>query len=234
VVATHIDTGEQLSFDSASEAARQLGLSQANINSHLNGNGTRVGRYKFGLDPAYAAEQANLPGEEWKSVPEDRVAYGIEKGLLKTIKVSNMGRIQNMKGRMSYGTRRTSADPESYMKLAIEFNGKLSHLYVHVFCTLAFVGARPSPDQSVDHIDRKKNNNRSDNLRWCTAEEQSQNLDQNRAIHKIDRETGHIICTFSTVAEAARENNLTSNGAIIMAATGIRDHSCGFAWKYAT
>jgi hypothetical protein len=79
VVATHIDTGKQPFFDSSFDAARQLSLSRANIDSHLKGNGTRMGRYKFQIDPAYAAEQANLPEEEWKNVMNNRAdAYGIK------------------------------------------------------------------------------------------------------------------------------------------------------------
>ena len=237
VIATHIETGEESHFQSCSDAARMLGLHPASICLNLKGRCTRVGQYKFLADPAYIAEQDDLPQEEWHEIPEDRaVAYGIPTGSVKKILVSNMGRIQNKYGRRSYGFqgKPSSEDPTNhYMVIRFGFGKGLYTTSVHVLCALAFLGERPSPNHTVDHIDRQKNNNRSDNLRWCTRLEQGQNQSSNRAVHQIDMESGLIIRTYATMSEAARALTISANG-IRLAATGVIKYSRGFIWEFAT
>lgn len=46
-------------------------------------------------------------------------------------------------------------------------HGSLGRHKVHRLICTAFHGERPSDAYCVDHIDGNKENNRSDNLRWC-------------------------------------------------------------------
>ncbi|MDR0269846.1 NUMOD4 domain-containing protein [Paenibacillus sp.] len=47
IVATHIETGEQLQFESHSEASRELGVSMHNINNVIQGKVLHINRWKF-------------------------------------------------------------------------------------------------------------------------------------------------------------------------------------------
>jgi hypothetical protein len=160
-----------------------------------------------------------------------RSNFGIEAGLLGKLKVNNMGRIQDKKGRRSFGSKietETKNSTDCYMRVRV---GVLN-MRVHVLCALAFVSPRPSPKHTVDHINRRKSNNRSNTIRWCTLLEQGQNLDKNRSVHQIDMETGEIIRTYDTISNAARAHSILPSE-IISAAIGKYAYSGGYRWEYA-
>lgn len=233
VIATHIETDEESHFQLLSDAGQKLGLQITNICANLKGRYAKVGKYKFRADPAYVAEHDDIPGDEWRDILEDRaVAYGIPAGLMKKVRVSNMGRIQNKKGRRSFGIKEGKESDDSYMRAFISTSGYRPSLPVHVLCALAFVGERPSPDHTVDHIDRRKNNNRCDNLRWSTRLEQG-NQSNNRSVHQIDMETRRVIRTYVTMSEAARALSIPASG-IWHAANGAMKYSRGYYWEFAT
>ena len=73
---------------------------------------------------------------------------------------------------------------KGYLQTA--FSGKRK--YIHRLVAEHYI---PNPENkaTVDHIDRDKNNNRVDNLRWATMKEQK----QNQKLYKIrtDNKSGH-------------------------------------------
>lgn len=235
LVATHIDSGDRFLYASGGEAAKHLRLNLGNIWRCLKGGTKRVGRYSFAVDPKYLTEQADLPGEEWRIIPDEVAAsHGIQAGMLENIEVSSMGRIQDKRGRRSFGSKRRtdSKDPtDCYMVCKIWCGTKTMAVSVHVLCALAFLGAKPSPKHTVDHFDRRKNNNRCDNLRWCTPVEQGLNKSYNRAVHQIDLDTDRIICTYPTIAAAARALSIHQTG-IRNTARGIQMHFSGYGWEF--
>ena len=94
--------------------------------------------------------------------------------------VSSLGfvRTQRRGGKVLAGQVRPLGDPYKGTLNASETLGvclhKTSYL-VHRLVCLAFHGPQPSPDHTVDHIDRDVHNNRAVNLRWATKSEQSYN-----------------------------------------------------------
>ena len=59
---------------------------------------------------------------------------------------------------------------------------KVKRCFVHTLVAEAFLGAKPSPSHSVDHIDRDPFNNRLSNLRWATRLMQTKNRKSQRAL----------------------------------------------------
>lgn len=52
-----------------------------------------------------------------------------------------------------------------------------------------------------------------------------------KAIHKINRETNKIICTYDSVVEASKDNDLTPQS-IRNVCYGFNKQSGGFYWMY--
>jgi hypothetical protein len=109
-----------------------------------------------------------LSFQTWEGVPIDRIVdYEVTSGVMSGVEVSNLGRIQDKKGRRSYGSKAPSeSDKDSYMVAEIGTGDDRVIMRVHVLCALTFVGSRPSLIHTVDHIDGRKNNNRSGLLQW--------------------------------------------------------------------
>lgn len=130
----------------------------------LNGNGkmevlfTIGGKQRtVGIDKLYAeAFGYNIPtieGEQWR----ESVSPGIW--------VSSLGRLFS-----TWHLRLISShkNPKGYLTI----RGRDKHWKVHRLVAMAFI---PNPDPGrlieVDHINEDKNDNRAENLRWCTKEE---------------------------------------------------------------
>jgi hypothetical protein len=86
-----------------------------------------------------------------------------------------------------------SAHPMHYL-ICLAFNGKPKGEY--------------GIELSVDHIDRNRGNNKSDNLRWATKFEQASNTSTVKRIIAKYKDTREIIGTYVTASEAQRELNV--------------------------
>ena len=65
-------------------------------------------------------------------------------------------------------------DSDGYCFVVLALKGETQKRFVHRLVAEAFIGPRPE-DQTVDHINRVRNDNRVENLRYATASEQNLN-----------------------------------------------------------
>jgi hypothetical protein len=203
ITAVNRVTGEKRTFTSACVAARELGMSQSHISRHLlYDQCTHVDQWVFSYTPAYLVGQEDLEGEEWRSIPAEGLAsIGRETYDLSAIRVSNVGRVWDMKGRKSYGVSvKERCDEGNPYKLVGAGNCRI---HVHTLVALAFIGPRPNTDHTVDHIDRVRYNNLPSNLRWADWGEQSANRNACVPLKKLDPTTGEVLGTYETLAAAA-------------------------------
>jgi hypothetical protein len=134
----------------------------------------------------------DLEGEIWCSL-RDRKFRGIE--------VSSKGRIKTRIGAKTFGHKGS----HGYCKINIAG----SHYAVHRLVCLAFHGAPPSgAHTSVDHIDRRKDNNVAGNLRWATPKMQVDNAGSMPVIAYT--KNGVIAKQWESHKQAARELGVTS------------------------
>ena len=110
----------------------------------------------------------------WKPVPID--------GYSDYYLVSNDGRVKsldreqvrfgNTKCKIRGETLSPLKNPETgYLTVRLQKNGKSTPRYVHRLVLKAFVGPPSSSKHVSDHIDRNKENNNVENLRWITNSE---------------------------------------------------------------
>jgi hypothetical protein len=85
--------------------------------------------------------------------------------------ISNLGEVKNdVTGRiMKHAIHKTG-----YHHIGLCKNGKYKWYLIHRMIALAF-SKNPMNLQTVDHIDRNKDNNRLENLRWASKSEQQTN-----------------------------------------------------------
>ena len=69
-------------------------------------------------------------------------------------------------------------EPTGYMRVGLSKDGKKKFLYVHRLIALAFIH-NPLNKPCIDHINRIRDDNRIENLRWVTYSENSQNRTDN-------------------------------------------------------
>ena len=158
--------------------------------------------------------------------------------------VSNMGRLRRL------------VRPNNMLGSEIHNNGyiKFNNKGIHRFVGIAFI-PNPTKKPTVDHYKSdEKSNNRVDNLRWATYEEQSKNktktprnitrLVSSRAVWRCDKNTSEKLEYYETVTDAAQwicDHKASHKGDNIIAglkshvsrvAQGRRNHAHGFKWIY--
>lgn len=79
--------------------------------------------------------------------------------------ISTEGRVRNR--RTGYILKPFS-DRHGYLRVSL---GNYDNVYIHRLVCEAFHGAPPASVYQVNHIDCDRQNNRADNLEWCTASE---------------------------------------------------------------
>ena len=96
--------------------------------------------------------------------------------------ISNLGRVWSSKSQKYLAGVPNNA---GYLQVKmIAANGKRKNELIHRLVALHFVD-NPDNKPEVDHIDRNRQNNNSDNLRWLTKSEN--NLNKNHYVWKKHR-----------------------------------------------
>ena len=124
-------------------------------------------------DPEYI-KSITLEGEIWKQCTNS----GFPKYL-----ASSVGRIYSLNiGQLLTGTNR----PEGYITVNITNEAISSRVLVHRLVCHEFHGLPPSELHTVDHINRIRDDNRAENLRWADKSQQRLNTeDPIRIIRKV-------------------------------------------------
>jgi hypothetical protein len=172
--------------------------------------------------------------EEWRVINE-----------FPNYSISNLGNIINNQ-------------TNKHMKLTIKggyyhislINGTIKKLIkVHRLVGFAFI-ENPENKPEINHKNKNKLDNRSDNLEWMTRKENNQHrcvglitkTNRNKPILCLDTITGEILQKFNSIELAgiwAFENNLTTNShngrnSIGNCLNGLSSSSYGFLWCYET
>ncbi|GAQ90920.1 hypothetical protein KFL_007020070 [Klebsormidium nitens] len=229
IISCNIASGEKKRFASQSQAAKELGLFQSNISLCLKGKLASTEGYTFEKDADYENDQADLPGEEWRKIPEDvGIAQGFSSKMLAGMQFSSAGRVRDKRGRRTFGTDLGS---HKVVKVA---DGPLSKkARVHVLCTLAFHGPPPGKDHIVQHINGENSDNSRENLTWVHKTAPSDRRGTVKAVQKIDRESGAVLATYQSIMEAAEANNIAHRNQISDVIAGRKATAGGYGWQFA-
>ena len=136
---------------------------------------------------------------------------------------------------------------KGYKMTCLRRDNRSKFKLVHQLVGKAFI---PNPDNKpfIDHINGNRSDNRVENLRWCTAKENSNfELAKKHASDAIRGKTG-VLCpnsksvsqftldgkyirTFGSGCEAERETGI-DQGRISLVCRGKRRQTGGYIWRY--
>lgn len=158
--------------------------------------------------------------ETWKDVPSRS-----------THEVSSFGRIRNKHNKRILKQQLIEG---GYMKINIA----KGTYFVHRLVALAFL-PNPLCKKTVDHKNKKRADNRLENLRWADFAEQSANraickTNNARGVWQCDLESGVQIAFFATIKAAGLTVSERDDGfkKISDAALGKVKSAWGFKWQY--
>lgn len=153
--------------------------------------------------------------EIWKAVPDYEGYY----------EVSSMGRVRSVDRTTPHPRNKTMALPRKGRILRWEFdkygypvvtlskNSRLRTFKIHCIVASAFI---PNPDNlpQIDHINSKKFDNRPENLRWCTTQQNTAWRDEKRRPKVICKETNRTFASSYDAAAWVIEQGLKSKKGI--------------------
>jgi len=88
--------------------------------------------------------------------------------------ISNQGRCWNSRTKRFVGAN----DGSGYRCVSFRKDGKIHRFKIHRLVILHFGSPQPEDKTDIDHIDRDKQNNRIENLRWVSKSENQKNKDK--------------------------------------------------------
>lgn len=158
-------------------------------------------------------------------------------------KVSNLGRLYKLSNgnRPSQFMSLNTYDKDGYIKTALRKNGQRHYLRVHRLVAEAFI---PNNEECpvVNHINGIKDDNRLENLEWCSISYNTQhafdklgrvghNGNTNLSVEMLDNSTLRSIRTFESILEASEFVGVSSS-AICQALKSENRTSAVYKWRY--
>lgn len=149
--------------------------------------------------------------------------------------VSNCGRVKSLCATRWHKIkmRKPVPDKDGYLTVLLKRDGKYRCFKIHRLVATAFI---PNTHHypAVNHKDEDRQNNRVDNLEWCTAKYNNTYNHKERkcfkAVVQID-ENGMIVGRYQSVgsaAAAAGVNPASISGVL----SGRRNKTGGYSWAY--
>ena len=125
-------------------------------------------------------------------------------------------------------------EKDGYFVVNLYKNNKLKQHRVNIIVAQAFI---PNPNNlpQVNHKDENKQNNRVDNLEWCTAKYNSNYGSRNERISKKINQydlNGNFIKTWDSIIQVEKELNIF-HSRIIEVCKNKRKQIGGYVWRYA-
>jgi hypothetical protein len=186
-----------------------------------------------------------MENEIWKDIKDFEGLY----------QVSNKGRVKSLKRlylSANGGQRHIEEHivktqySKGYLRIHICKNGKYYSKSVHRLVAEAFI-SNPENKPCVDHINGKRDDNRIENLKWCTIKENNNNpiyKENNRNarvggkncnskwVAKLD-DNNVLLCVYDSISNALKDNNVR-NGHISECCNGKYGHKTfkGYKWQY--
>ena len=201
------------------------------------------------------------PIEEWKNIDGYNGLYQISsKGRVRSLdRIVKSGLRHNKKVKRSGKIIKPIPHHNGYLFVTLSKNNITNCFSIHKLVANAFI-ENPYNKPYIDHINTITSDNRVENLRWCTASENSLNpITKNRRIecnlgkrnpmfgkrHSLESrikngkcvlqfsKDGSFIKEFPTISFAAQEVNVHTTN-IITACKNFNKTSGGYRWKYKT
>ena len=146
--------------------------------------------------------------------------------------VSTYGRIRNAKTQYIL---RLKPRPTGYVVIRLRNdNDELSSICMHIMVAKLFI-PNPGKKLTVDHIDKNQSNNKINNLRWASHQEQCENkrISVNRKGRSINQYTidGQYMKTWDSIKNASCSLNIDETS-ISRALSGRFKSGGGYKWKY--
>ena len=154
--------------------------------------------------------------------------------------VSNRGNMKSLNYRRTgkEGILKAVKDKDGYLRVQLWKDGKRKMYAVHRLVAQAFL---PNPNNLpiINHKDENKQNNKVENLEWCSISYNNTYNDRDKKVAEklskpviaIDKITG-LILEFPSTQEAARHLRI-SQSHIWECCKGKRKSCGGFYWMYA-
>lgn len=159
--------------------------------------------------------------------------------------VSNFGRVKSLGNGNSNNSKerllKQYTTRNGYLHVYLSKNGKRKFFLVHRLVAETFL---PNPNNlpEVNHKDENKENNRVDNLEWCTREYNNNHGTRNQRVAKANTNgkcskkvlqftlDGEFIREWSSTAECGRNGYAFSN--VAACCRGEHKYVYGYIWKY--
>lgn len=154
------------------------------------------------------------------------------KGFEKYYLVNKQGDIFSLRSKR---TIKYYKDKDGYLRVRLYGKDKSIWIGVHKVVALTFL-ENPNNYTMVNHKNFKRDDNRVDNLQWCSAKENVQwslpHYKGTNFMAVIRKDFDGNIIKYQSIMDAARENKLPA-GNICKCCKGIRKSAGNFMWMYA-
>lgn len=165
--------------------------------------------------------------------------------------VSNLGKIRSKTRKTKFGRSykihksqiiKTQPDKDGYLKVNLSKNGKKKRMFVHRLVAETFIKNHENLPV-VNHINGIKDDNRADNLEWCTRSENDlhafkmglrkpTNGGMNKRVLQIDVKSNKPIKIFNSIKEASIALGCTVSN-LSSCLNGKTKTAKGYKWRFA-